>query len=102
MNQRLKNIPTSSILISRNISSTKLVAIMQAQKLSISLPKQQCDFIEEFKTQHHYKSRSDVIKKALELLQQMQLEAAYLEASQEVDEDFEITNLDGLDEDETW
>jgi len=50
---------------------------MQAQKLSISLPQQQCDFIEEYKKQHHYKSRSDVIKKALVLLQQLQLESAY-------------------------
>ena len=76
--------------------------MMQAQKLSISLPQQQCDFIEEYKKQYAFKSRSDVIKKALTLLQQMQLETAYLEASQEINEDFEITNLDGLDDNETW
>ena len=38
---------------------------MYAQKLFISLPKRQCEFIDAYQTTHHYKSRSEVIKKAL-------------------------------------
>ncbi len=41
---------------------------MQTHKLSISLPKELCLFIEDYQAEHHYKSRSDVIKKAIHLL----------------------------------
>ena len=75
---------------------------MQAQKLSISLPQQQCEFLERYREEHHYKSRSDVIKKALYLLQQLQLEAEYLAANEEIDDAFDITIADGLGDDETW
>ncbi len=74
---------------------------MQAQKLSISLPAQQCEFIENYQTEHRYKSRSEVIKKALYLLQQAQLEAEYLAANQEIEDTFEVTSSDGI-ENETW
>ncbi|WP_131795042.1 ribbon-helix-helix domain-containing protein [Fluoribacter gormanii] len=75
---------------------------MNVQKLSISLPQQQCEFIENYLIDHHLKSRSEVIKEALYLLQQKQLEAYYKEANQEVDLAFENTSLDGLEENETW
>jgi len=76
---------------------------MQARKLSISLPAQQCEFIDDYQSMHQYKSRSQVIKKALQLLQQLQLEQYYLEANSEVDDAFESTNLDGLEKDnEAW
>lgn len=75
---------------------------MQTQKLSISLPTQQFEFIEHYQTTHHCKSRSEVVSEALRLLQQTQLEACYREASKEVDDAFEITTADGLDEHETW
>lgn len=75
---------------------------MNSQKLSISLPKFQCDFIEHYQIEHKYKTRSDVVKEALYLLQQKELESFYKEASQEIQEDFENTTLDGLDENETW
>ena len=75
---------------------------MLVQKLSISLPQQQCEFIENYLIDHHLKSRSEVIKEALYLLQQKQLEAYYREANQEVDLAFENTSLDGLEENETW
>jgi len=58
---------------------------MHAQKLSISLPKQQCEFIESYQAEHHYKSRSEVIKDALYLLQQASLETHYREANHEAD-----------------
>jgi antitoxin ParD1/3/4 len=75
---------------------------MHAQKISISLPQQQCEFIENYLVDHHLKSRSEVIKEALYLLQQKQLETYYSEANQEADSAYEITSLDGLEEHETW
>lgn len=74
---------------------------MQTQKISISLPLQQYEFIELYQAEHHYKSRSEVISEALHLLQLAQLEACYLEANKEIDETFDSTLTDGL-EDETW
>jgi antitoxin ParD1/3/4 len=73
-----------------------------AHKLSISLPSQQYKFIENYKTAHHFQTRSEVIKEALYLLQQKHLESCYSEASKEVDHAFEITNADGIEENETW
>ena len=75
---------------------------MHAQKFSISLPQQQCDFIESYQAEHHYKSRSEVIKEALYLLQQRQLESCYLEANEEIDNAFDVTVSDGIEDDETW
>lgn len=75
---------------------------MSTHKLSISLPQQQYEFLEHYQAEHHYKTRSEVIKEALYLLQQSKLEACYREASQEIDNAFEITTSDGLEEDETW
>ena len=75
---------------------------MNTQKLSISLPQQQYEFIEHYQAEHHYKTRSEVIKEALYLLQQTQLEACYQDANQEIDNTLEITTSDGLEENETW
>jgi len=75
---------------------------MNTQKLSISLPQQQYEFIKHYQSEHHYKSRSEVIKDALQLLQLSTLEACYREANQEIDDSFDTTHSDGLAEDETW
>ena len=75
---------------------------MHAQKLSISLPMQQCEFIEHYQAEHHYKSRSEVIKDALYLLQQVHLESHYREANGEIDTAFDVTSGDGVDINETW
>ena len=75
---------------------------MHALKLSISLPEQQCEFIESYLIENHLKSRSEVIKEAVYLLQQKQLEIHYLEANQEIDTSFEQTSLDGLEDNEAW
>jgi antitoxin ParD1/3/4 len=75
---------------------------MHAQKLSISLPQQQCEFIETYLIDHHLKSRSEVIREALYLLQQKQLETYYSEANQEIDLTYENTSLDGIEENEAW
>ena len=75
---------------------------MHALKLSISLPEQQCEFIESYLIENHLKSRSEVIKEAVYLLQQKQLEIHYLEANQEIDAAFEHTSLDGLEDNEAW
>lgn len=93
----------SDTIKSSSISSKKGVLMhAHAQKLSISLPQQQFDFVADYQSQHHYKSRSDVIQKALRLLQQMQLTHYYREANSEIDDAFEITLNDGIDDNETW
>lgn len=75
---------------------------MSVQKMSISLPQQQCDFIEHYQAEHHYKNRSEVIRAALSLLQQKQLEVCYKEANQEIDTLYDLTAFDGVDRHETW
>jgi len=74
---------------------------MQAQKISISLSKPLYDFIDDYQEVHHCKSRSEVINQALYLLQQTQLELCYKQANKEIDNKFETTTFDGLDN-ETW
>lgn len=73
----------------------------QTQKLSVSIQKQQFEFIEHYKAEHHYQSRSEVIKKAIALLQQSTLEACYQEANKEIDDAWDSTAADGVD-DEAW
>ncbi len=75
---------------------------MQAQKFSISLSQQQVNFLSDYQRDFHVKSRSEVIKKALILLQQYQLEACYREANSEIDGAFDITINDGIEQNETW
>jgi antitoxin ParD1/3/4 len=74
---------------------------MQAQKLSITLSPSLLRFIENYKATKGCKSRSQVIEEALILLQEQELEEAYLKASTEVDTDWDITIADGL-ADEAW
>jgi antitoxin ParD1/3/4 len=75
---------------------------MSTQKLSISLSRQQYEFVENYQAEHHYKTSSEVISEALHLLQQTQLEACYREANQEIDNAFEITTSDGLEKNKAW
>lgn len=74
---------------------------MTTEKLSISLQSPLITFIEGYKTEHNYQSRSEVISDALKLLQKLELEHCYKEASSEIDPLFDCTTFDGL-EDETW
>lgn len=74
---------------------------MQSQKLSISLPSETVAFIEYYQALKGCASRSQVILEALTLLQSRELANAYLEASLELDEDWEVTVEDGLAH-ETW
>lgn len=74
---------------------------MLAEKLSVSLPAGLVAFIEQYRTAHALKSRSQVIGEALELLRQQEMEVAYREASQETDTDFDIALADGLSN-EAW
>jgi antitoxin ParD1/3/4 len=69
---------------------------MYAEKLSVSLPAALAEFVEQYRTTHACKSRSEVIERALILLRQRELEHAYGEAAQENDPDWEITAADGL------
>ncbi len=74
---------------------------MNTQKVSVSISQPLYDFITRYQQAGHYKSRSEVIAKALRLLQQTQLEVCYREANAEIDSSFEASDADGLD-DETW
>lgn len=47
------------------------------------------------------KCRSEVIEEAVKLLREQELEKAYREANQEIDESWDIVAADGLS-DETW
>ena len=74
---------------------------MYTHKVSISVPQQLYKFVEDYQHEHQLKSRSEVISAALQLLQQQQLEVEYFAANQELNNDFDTTVSDGL-EDETW
>lgn len=74
---------------------------MHAEKLSISLSPGLFGFVEQYRSEHSLKSRSQVIGEALELLRQRELEIAYREANGESDADFDCTLCEGL-ADETW
>ncbi len=74
---------------------------MKSAKISISLHSSLIEFIDRYKDQEGYKSRSAVIESALQLLQDTYLESAYREANSQIDSDWEITANDGLT-DETW
>lgn len=73
---------------------------MNVQKISISVSQEQFDFINDYRVKHHCKSNSEVICKALRLLQIQQLESRYLEANHEIDDDFESTDMDGIEDNE--
>jgi len=74
---------------------------MQAEKISISLSRPLVEFLENYKINHKFKSRSQVIEQAILLLREQSLQSAYKEANEEVDDDWDITIADGLNEDET-
>lgn len=92
------------LTISTTISSIEVTtygAIMNTEKLSISLPIKLAHFVSEYQSMHACKSKSEVIQAAIRLLQKKELENFYRQAQQEVDPSFDITTADGLD-DETW
>lgn len=72
---------------------------MNKSKLSISLPYELLLFIDHKQQQSAYASRSSVIQEALELLQERELCVAYKAANSETsDDEWDISLLDGLDE----
>ncbi len=74
---------------------------MNTEKISISLAPSLIKFIEDYKIESGFQSRSAVIESALKLLQAEYLSSAYQQANAEIDPDWEIANSDGL-KDETW
>ncbi len=74
---------------------------MRAEKFSISLPPETVAFIESYRLEHAFRSRSQVVEYALRLLREQSLDAAYREANSEADPAWNITNGEGL-ADETW
>jgi antitoxin ParD1/3/4 len=71
-----------------------------AQKVSVSIERPLYRFIDDYQSKSH-KSRSEIINEAVKLLREHQLEVCYKEANSEIDNAFDITVGDGL-EDETW
>ncbi len=71
-------------------------------KLSISLPDKDVAFIDRHVADHGEASRSAVIRKAVELLRDAELERLYAEYWSEWDEDedavWDVTLADGLDD----
>ncbi|MDO8953881.1 MAG: CopG family transcriptional regulator [Gammaproteobacteria bacterium] len=53
------------------------------QKLSISLPETLCNFMAQYQASKGLHSRSEVVAKALALLQEQSLETSYREANVE-------------------
>jgi antitoxin ParD1/3/4 len=77
---------------------------MHVQKLSVSLPNNLIQFVEEYQKRHGCESRSQVLHAALTLLKQRELERAYEDAYAEMVEEaaiWDAVSADGLD-DETW
>jgi antitoxin ParD1/3/4 len=74
---------------------------MAVQKLSVSLPKPLAKFVDAYRKKRGIRSRSRVFAEALTLLRNQDLEAAYRDASRELDPAWESTVADGL-EDEAW
>lgn len=72
-----------------------------AEKVSVSLPAVLMQFVEEYRVTRGRKTRSDVFEEALTLLRDRELEAAYREASADVDPAWDATVGDGLDH-ESW
>lgn len=74
---------------------------MHIHRITISVPQQLYEFVESYQAEHCIKNRSEVLARALQLLQQKQLETFYAQASQELSDDFDGVAGDGLD-DEAW
>jgi antitoxin ParD1/3/4 len=72
--------------------------MMKMHQVTISISEQLYEFVENYQSLHKFKSRSEVISAALQLLQQKQLQAYYLEANKELSDDFDTTIADGLDD----
>jgi antitoxin ParD1/3/4 len=71
------------------------------RKVSVSLQRSLYEFVDDYQIAQQRDSRSAVINEAVMLLQQLYLENCYKEIGKEVDDAFETTTFDGL-EDETW
>lgn len=78
-----------------------MIESMSQEKLSVSVPAPLARFVEEYRSAHALKTKSSVVQRALEVLRERDLEAAYAEASRDVDPAWEATAADGLS-DEAW
>jgi metal-responsive CopG/Arc/MetJ family transcriptional regulator len=71
-------------------------------KISVSLPQDLMAFIDYYQIDHKTHNRSDVIKDALMVLRERELEPAYAAANVEIEMDFDNCSADGLDDDRAW
>jgi antitoxin ParD1/3/4 len=69
---------------------------MTKAKISVTIPKNLMTFLDFYSVVHKTHNRSHIIQKALELLQQNELEVCYIQANSEINHEFEICNEDGI------
>jgi metal-responsive CopG/Arc/MetJ family transcriptional regulator len=77
---------------------------MKIEKLSISLPKETLNFVEQYRKRHKLRSRSEVFAKAVRMLNEKDLAEAYRASAREnrkLVKEWDVTVGDGLD-DEPW
>jgi metal-responsive CopG/Arc/MetJ family transcriptional regulator len=77
---------------------------MKIEKISISLPKDAMNFVEQYRKQHKLRSRSEVFTKAIKALEQRSLAQDYRDSYRDHADEmkaWEVTVGDGLD-DEPW
>ena len=79
-----------------------MILRMNVAKLSVSLNPTRIDFIEQYQSSHQVRTKSEVVDRALELLQQEELKLQYAAAYQEwadsgEEEVWEVTVGDGLE-----
>ena len=78
-----------------------MIRSMSQQKLSVSISEPIAQFLSRYQGDHHLKTKSEVVERALTLLREHELERAYAEAASEHDPAWDVTLKDGPG-DETW
>lgn len=85
----------------RNQMKSKKVNELGNQALRNGLKNlKEMSLLENYQEQHHYQNKSDVIKEALHLLELENLKKSYMAANSELDDEFESTTADGIEQDE--
>ncbi len=74
---------------------------IKVEKISVSLPAASSRFLERYRKRRALKTRSEVIVRAIRLLEEQELESAYRASARERDKAWDATTADGL-ADEAW
>lgn len=68
-----------------------MMIVMNAERLTVSLPAESLAFIEKYKSKNGLTSKSQVVQKALSLLEQQALFNMFTEMGQNLEDDVEAT-----------